>query len=258
MQIIRIGSAFLVALAMLISCNKDNNPNPTPDPDPVDPNGSLKEGLIAYYPFNGNTNDASGNNLNGTAVGTTSYSTNRYFETGAALELNGTNYIHVADNAKLQLKKAMTIYLEFLPETGEVASLIGKRNINNGYQAFHLALNYSGPVIFSVIEKDKCSSDNENNDWSNLPSEAGSPVLIGCWNYVAAIFDGTTQKIYLNGKLVGSKTVSFGEMGACTPTDLRIGYWWNSDPIPFVGKIDEVRIYDRALTSAEITKLYKL
>ena len=68
--------AFLfVSLAMsILSCSKEETPPPV---ETVDPNASLKEGLVAYYPFNGNVNDESGNSLNGTIVGNVTFSENR-------------------------------------------------------------------------------------------------------------------------------------------------------------------------------------
>ena len=91
----------------------------------------------------------------------------------------------------------------------------------------------------------------------NSFSDINIPIMVDCWNYLAVIYDGTTQKVYLNGKLASNTPVNFSEMGACQPSEMRIGYWWTGDPIPFKGKLDEIRIYDRALTESEIQKLYK-
>lgn len=253
MRHIKFFCTLFFGLLVFGSCKKEECPEPT------DPNASLKDGLVAYYPFNGNVLDESGNNLNGTVVGNVTHSDNRYFESGKSILLDGvTSYIKVQDNEKLQLKKAMTIYLEFLSTSENTACLVGKRNISNGFQAFNLAINYQSPVVFDVIKKDHCNASNVSSDWSYCRSEMNSTIMLNCWNYVAAIFDGTSQKVYLNGNLVANQTVDFGEMGGCSPTDLRIGYWWDSDPIPFKGKIDEVRIYNRVLTENEIKQLYKL
>lgn len=246
-----IKTSFIVlALIFAVSCDKDEN---------EDPNADLKEGLVAYYPFNGNTNDASGNNLNGTAFGSINYSTDRKSQAGKALELTaGNNFVNVADDPKLHLKSAMTIYLEFYPTSLTPAALVSRRNLNAGYQAFLFKMYDKRPMNFDVIRKDKCSESNLLSDWSFCESSADANILVNAWNYAAAVFDGTSQKIYLNGKLIGNQSIDFGEMGACSPGDLRIGQWWNSDPFLFKGKIDEVRIYDRALTSTEIDRINTL
>jgi hydrogenase maturation factor HypE len=74
-------------------------------------------------------------------------------------------------------------------------------------------------------------------------------VVANVWTHLASTFDGTTLRLYVNGTLVQSKAVS-GSIVAGTGA-LRIGgnaVWgeW------FRGYIDEVRIYNRALTAAEI------
>ncbi len=257
MKYIKFTFCILAALILIGSCSKDDNPGSNEPKE--EENEDLKEGLVAHYPFDGNTNDISGNSLNGTIVGTASYGSNKYFESGKSLVLgDGTNYINVADNPKLQLKKAMTVYIEFMPMSGSTQCLISKRALGNGVQSFYLTMNYTNPLHFDMIMKDKCSENNSVSDWSFCKSDASSPVLLHCWNYAAAVFDGTSQRVYLNGKLVANLPITFGEMAACSPSDLKIGYWWSSDPNPFKGNLDEVRIYDRALSLSEIQRLYRL
>ena len=240
---------------ILLSCEKEE----TPPVESTDPNASLKEGLVAYYPFNGNVNDESGNGLNGSIVGNVSFGENRYFENGKCISLpGGASYVKVADNPKLQLKQKMSVYIEFMPQTNAVATLIGKRENGVGPQAWQIALNYQTPAVFQVIKGGKCSNNNIASDWSYTNTDVNIPIMKDCWNYLAAIYDGTSQKVYINGKLAANVPVNFSEMGACQPSEMRFGYWWSSDPLPFVGKIDEVRIYDRALTESEVQKLYKL
>lgn len=248
---------FIICSSIIIfSCKKEDNPPPA---ETVDPNASLKEGLVAYYPFNGNVNDESGNSLNGTIVGNVTFSDNRYFESNKSIKLNsGTSYVKVADDPKLQLKQKMSIYMEFMPEENAVATLIGKRDNGIGSQAFQIAINYQSPVVFQLIKGGRCSNNNLASDWSYTFSDTNIPIMKDCWNYLVTIFDGTSQKVYLNGKLAVNLPVNFSEMGACQPSEMRFGYWWTGDPLPFKGKLDEIRIYNRALTEAEIGKLYKL
>lgn len=245
---------FILPFFLLVSCTKDENPV-----TPVDPNGSLKEGLVAYYPFNGNANDESGNNLHGSVVGSVSFANNRYFESGKAASFAGSgSYIRVADDPRLQLKAKMSLYVEFLPLDGSAAMLVGKRTYENGPQAWGLSINYSTPAQFSVVKQGRCSDNNTTSDWSYGFSDNSETVKPGCWNYLVAIFDGGTQTIYLNGKRVLNQPgIGFTEMAGCAGTDIRFGTWWSGDPVSFRGILDEIRIYNRVLTESEILRLYK-
>jgi hypothetical protein len=85
---------------------------------------------------------------------------------------------------------------------------------------------------------------------------AGSTAAVGNvltpyimeWAHVAATFDGTTARLYLNGDEIGSGPFSLGNK----PTaEMRIGSYNNDSPT-YSGDIDEVRIYNRALTQADL------
>jgi len=71
--------------------------------------------------------------------------------------------------------------------------------------------------------------------------------FIGQWVHVAATFDGTTATLYLNGQEVGSGAFSLDNG---TTAEMRIGSY-NSNSPTFNGDMDEVRIYNRALTQAD-------
>jgi hypothetical protein len=76
------------------------------------------------------------------------------------------------------------------------------------------------------------------------------------WQHVAAVKDGTAMRLYVNGELVGE-----GEDGNELPSGLRllIGRLYPSRNIrPFIGQLDELALYDRALTPEEINKHFLL
>ena len=65
---------------------------------------------------------------------------------------------------------------------------------------------------------------------------------------------GATQ-IYINGQLIYSK-VGLGTLAnLCPSAKIMIGAWWDSDPLRFNGKLDNIRLYNRVLTPHEITAL---
>ncbi|UCD51241.1 MAG: LamG domain-containing protein, partial [Phycisphaerales bacterium] len=81
----------------------------------------------------------------------------------------------------------------------------------------------------------------------------GDPILpVGEWAHVAATFDGTTAKFYFNAEMTGQGDFSFGSDPAAA---LVFGACQGDGGNPFNGALDEVRIYDRALTAFEINHL---
>jgi chitodextrinase len=76
-------------------------------------------------------------------------------------------------------------------------------------------------------------------------------IVTGQWNHIAVTYDGTTLKLYLNGQQDGSATGTIeSELGG-----MRVGIA-KDDSSGWDGKIDDVRIYDRALSSTEIASLH--
>ena len=79
--------------------------------------------------------------------------------------------------------------------------------------------------------------------------DSGQSPVVGQWQHLAATFDGTTARFYLNGAEVASKAVS-GAVG--TSNTWRIGAYGSVPGGFFDGVIDEIRVYDRALGAAEV------
>ncbi|MEK7506322.1 MAG: LamG domain-containing protein [Patescibacteria group bacterium] len=82
-----------------------------------------------------------------------------------------------------------------------------------------------------------------------------TPVNDNNWHYLVATRSGTTQAIYIDGKLDASNTVTLRDMG--TGNTLYIGIYRPS-PVdsPFLGLLDDIRIYNRALSAAEVQQIY--
>ena len=79
---------------------------------------------------------------------------------------------------------------------------------------------------------------------------APSKIDTNVWTHLAFTYDGSHMRLYVNGSLVATQAQADAPLAA--PGDLKIGcsaWWWEEG---FTGKIDEVRIYDRALSAGEI------
>jgi hypothetical protein len=88
--------------------------------------------------------------------------------------------------------------------------------------------------------------------YDSYPSSGGAKLPVGVWTHVAVTFDGTTARFYLDGTETGSGGFSFG---FDTESALHFG---SDDPNggnAFNGALDEVRLYDKALSAAEIKAL---
>ena len=85
---------------------------------------------------------------------------------------------------------------------------------------------------------------------------SGSAISVDEWHHIVGTYDGTTQKLYIDGSLVDSATTS---QTISTTTNAEIGSRNFSDRAnEFLGKIDELAIFDRALTADEVTAIFRI
>jgi hypothetical protein len=205
--------------------------NTVPPPSPV--------GLIASYNFNegsGNTlNDRSGKGHTGTNSGATWTTQGKY---GGALSFDGINdWVTVNHAADLDLATGMTLEAWVRP-----TSLAAWRTV--------LLKERPGGLVYSLYaSNDESLAETDVKVVSDIGTAALSTLLLNTWSHVAVTSDGTTLRLFVNGVEVGNRHLD-GPMATSTGV-LRIGgnSVWKEF---FVGGIDEIRIYNRALTPAEI------
>ncbi len=96
-------------------------------------------------------------------------------------------------------------------------------------------------------------SSNGGLTYSTSP-DAGTSMWDGKWHNVIGTFDGSTARLYLDGREVGSDTpgTSAISYGLENGNDLLIGNYGDCPGLGFGGKIDEVKIFSRALGAQEI------
>ena len=199
-------------------------------------------GLVAVYSFNEGSgtavNDASGNSNNG-AVSGASWSTLGRF--GNALSFDGVNdWVTVNSSSSLNLTSAMTLEAWVYPAVAPAGfrTVIGKEQ--------------SGGSVYNLY----ASSDSSNRPatavyvgGSKRTLAGGNQLVANSWIHLAATYDGATQRLYVNGNQVASRPQSGAIQTSTSP--VRFGGSGVSGEF-FRGFIDEVRIYNRALTQAEI------
>jgi GH18 family chitinase len=192
-------------------------------------------GLVAAYSFNegsGNAvTDYSGNGFTGTISGATWTTSGKF---GNGLVFNGTNAKVTVSNATLlQLTTGMTLEAWVYPTTvgGGWRDVIMK-----GADDYYLVTNPSGAPA-------------TGSDALGSTLSGPSALTANTWTHLAATYDGTTLRLYMNGTQVVSRSQT-GSMQTST-NPLQVG-GDNAFGQYFAGRIDEVRIYNRALTQAEI------
>jgi hypothetical protein len=198
----------------------------------------LTSGLVAAYAFNegaGTTvSDASGNANNGTISGATWTTSGRY---GSALVFNGSSSIvTIPDSPSLHLSSGMTL----------------EAWINASTTRGWMDVVYKGMDIFFLEGSSPGGQPGTGLTLSNggLPLVYSTSVLpLGTWTHLAATFDGTTLRLYVNGTQVGSQPWS-GTIGGST-SPLTIG----GDAVfgqYFAGTVDEIRVYNVPLSQSQI------
>src|SRR5437762_6304513 len=200
---------------------------------------SAQTGLVAAYAFDEGTGttvaDASGNNRTGTISGATWTTAGRY---GSALTFDGTTAKVTAPNAaSLGLTTGMTLEAWVYPT---VAPTGWRAVIDKNVDGYYLMAS-SGPNNRPAV----------GGTWTagNQNLAAPSALAVNTWTHLAATFDGAMVRLYVNGVQVASQAQAT-PLRTTTGT-LQIG----ADSYAgenFAGRIDEVRIYNRALTAAEI------
>ena len=200
-------------------------------------------GLVAAYNFDQGAgavlNDVSGRGNNGTITGAQWSTSGRY---SGALTFNGTsNLVTVADSATLDLTTGLTIEAWVNPTVAPT----GWRTI--------VAKETTGNVVYYL----HASSSSNNRPATGGRFGSADQVLYGgtrltanTWVHLAATYDGTTQRLFVNGAQVATRAQT-GSLAVSTGA-LRIGGNASFGEY-FQGRIDDARIYNRALSAAEIT-----
>jgi Concanavalin A-like lectin/glucanases superfamily/Domain of unknown function (DUF1929)/Bacterial Ig domain/IPT/TIG domain/Kelch motif len=196
--------------------------------------------LIGAYAFNEGSGatvaDSSGNGNNGT-VSNTTWSTAGKF--GSALSFNGSSsWVTVNDANNLDLTTGMTLEAWVNPAA---LGTIWRTTIMK---------EQSGGLVYSLYANTDTSRPSGHVFVGSEQDTRGTTALaLNSWTHLAVTYDGATLRLYINGTEVSSKPLS-GSIHTSTGV-LRIGgnsIWGEY----FSGLIDEIRIYNRALTTAEI------
>ena len=220
-------------------------------PEPVDPG---VEGLVAHYEFENDANDSSGNGLHGTTVGDPSF-VEGLSGHGMALDLDGSD--DLVELGKFDVVGGITLAAWIRADDFEIndARIISKAN--EWSEDNHL-------WMLSTISETSLRFRLKTDEVSSTATLVSGPVLeAGVFAHVAATWDGSSMRIFKDGVEVASQEKGGFAVAVDPDISAAIGSQpsdaFASDPSHVVkffdGLIDDVRIYDRALSEGEVLYL---
>jgi hypothetical protein len=205
--------------------------------------GGLQDGLVAYYRFNGNASDESGNANHGTVHGAVPCR-DRAGQANSAYCFDGDDYIHVPSSASL---KSPTTALSvaawvFVGQWYAGYAAVCTKSNDAAFAQYGYALYQFNRQVFLEVHG------------SYVQIGSGTAFETGRWYHVAYTWDGATVRLYVDGALTASTPL------VRTPqTDERplvIGKHTPGDTEHLNGRLDQLRIYNRALSAQEVAELY--
>jgi len=215
------------------------------------PNYVPTNGLVGWWPFNGNANDESANNNNGIINGPV-LTTDRDGNANSAYDFNGTtDFIEVADNVSLSFGSnqiTISLWVNIAGYSGisriGVSKQSGSGNTQSGFNVFYksgahgmLARNGSGGVFGGA------------SNTQGIPTST--------WTHVVYVWDGNTGSCYENGVMVNSSVYAGAIIGSNSlPLLFGKANWTYNNVEPYGGKLDDIAIYNRPLNDCEIQDLY--
>jgi hypothetical protein len=210
---------------------------------------AAQSGLVAAFGFDEASGsvvrDASGNGLDGVRRGASRVASGRF---GRALSFDGVNdRVTVPDSAKLRLTDGLTLEAWVRPTSAGPSRLVLSRGgVKSGLSYALYASDLRAPAgsVRTVASAAKASSVG-----AVQRARAKARLPLGRWSHVAVTFNGHYVRIYVNGQWISSRKAA-GSL-ATVAGALRIG-GGASKYTSFRGRIDEVRVYDHALTGAVI------
>lgn len=205
-------------------------------------------GLIAYYPFNGNANDESGNGNNGTVYGAI-LTSDRFGNIESAYDFDGVDDNIIVDNFMNFRLTSWTftgwINITGLPENDVM--IVGKDQDTAGKYNYAVILSTTG-IITSQYET--CTNEEDHKVYS-------SQVQSNEWIYFASVRDNNTGKhtLYINGNKVDSNI--WNDTPCDNEKEFQIGHVAHTGaPGLFHGVIDDIRVYGYAISEPEIQAIY--
>ncbi len=211
------------------------------------------EGLVAYYPFNGNANDESGNGNDG-AVNGAILTNDRFNRDNNAYFFDGVDdYINIGKNIKPKFPISVSLWIKIDSQSNQTGVVFRNDYINNKstYNGIGIYVNSSGKVE-TLFGNGNISGSNSRNG-----KHTDSSLTKGEWHHVVVSFNGKNDvNIYFNSIEVSgtysgnASSLHYSSKSGAIGCDSRIVYY-------FLGSIDDIRVYNKTLLREEIKFLFE-
>lgn len=212
-------------------------------------------GLVGWWPFNGNANDESGNGHNASLVGAT-LTSDRFGALNKACFFNGINQYGILNNTgNTNFSNGVTFSTWMLANDTRLAGLVSREFISTVDEGFRLNTRSTGAIWFENGYLGgggpwTCQIGGITpNSYFNTTS----------WYHIVGTHDQNSVKLYVNGLLIDSTSVCVNILSMLNNSpDIEIGrtFIFPTQIEWFYGVLDDIAIYNRALTQQEITNLY--
>jgi hypothetical protein len=229
------------------------------------PNYLPQNGLVGWWPFNGNANDESGNQNNGIVINSI-LCEDRFGIQGAAYDFNSPNgdekYIRCLNNETFNFNN-YTISAWFKIDDSFISNEEGPDDQGGGIIQKGCDSNFCGSSYRVYVHTPfGLVSDNwVNNDcFSRVYVDTTINSTLYIWNHVVTTYDGITNKLFINGVLI-NESLQSGQLSQ-NENDLIFGGWFHSPngecnfTGSFSGKIDDIGMWNRCLSNDEVEKLF--
>lgn len=213
-------------------------------------------GVQAYYRFESNANDSKGTK-NLTTSGSPTYASGR-FGNAVDLEASSSQYLYHADDKVFDLSNTMTlsmwIKVETMPSSlGRYVLLINKGNDTNG--AYNLYILQNNKIFFAT------TATGDFGDQTGTSQDSALPDITGTWKHIVITHVASTHttKLYVDG--VEEPSTEFGTATSIynSGSQFRVGFSGRTDENDkyFDGMIDDLAVFNRALTAGEVLSIYR-
>lgn len=208
-------------------------------------------GLVGYWPFDGNAKDISGNGNNGVVTGAT-LTTDKFGNASKAYLFNN-NYITIPYSNVFDFTDyTLSLWVSTSQTTiGVAVKQLNYTNASN--ERFVMGINNpSSTALFGAKYNSPTCVAGAGWQYNTVVK----PIFNNQYHHLLGTVSGGTTKLYVDGILVNTIVTPYSKSSLCFGGDIQIGRDWANYLHYFIGKIDDVGIWNRALTQDEITSLY--
>ena len=200
-------------------------------------------GLVGWWPFTGNANDSSGNGNNGTVNGAT-LTIDRFGNNNTAYSFDGNSEILMSVDSLPTLNSNRTLSIWCYSQN---YNQLNKMLVGYGYD--------SPLEMFSLIMYNSCCPSTPAFWARDNDSPFPTPLNDSRWYNLSVVYKNDSIYLYKNGILVLENDYSFIPLQSPAISILKVGNF-NSNVTGFEGTLDDIGIWNRALTQLEISALY--